>query len=123
MSDLTLHMTDETEAADARPIEVLLAAQAFGYAAIVKLCGEHDLASADELTHVLDPIAGDVLVDLSECAFIDSTVITILVRDHQTRTHDGQRLELYVPTQNATVSRTLAVSGLADLIPIRHLHP
>jgi anti-anti-sigma factor len=89
-----------------------------GFAAIVHLVGEHDLATSTSFRDALQQINGNVLVDLSECSFLDSSVIGVLVRDHQARTREGQRLELLLPPQS-TVARTLHISGVADLIPVR----
>ena len=51
-----------------------------GYAATVLLRNEHDLASSEGIASVLAPILGNVLVDLSECEFMDSTVISVLLK-------------------------------------------
>ena len=37
-----------------------------GFAAVVRVCGEHDIASSGELGALLEPLYGNVLVDLSE---------------------------------------------------------
>ena len=89
------------------------------FAALVRLSGEHDLATGAELRSALRLIDGNVLVDLSECSFIDSTTIGVVVADHQARSREGQRLELLVPPENTLVKRTLEVSGVAKLVPLR----
>jgi len=102
------------------PIEILFSPLApAGFAAIVVLCGEHDLASAVDLQDALDSIHGNAVVDLSACEFIDSTIIGVLVRDQLTRLREGHRLELLVPTENQSVSRTLEVSGIAEIVNVR----
>lgn len=88
------------------------------FAAVVRLCGEHDLATGDDLRTALAPVHGSVLVDLSECSFVDSTVIGVLVADHQSRIREGHRLELLVPAENTHVTRTLNVSGVGRLLPL-----
>jgi anti-anti-sigma factor len=94
-----------------------------GYSAVVKLCGEHDIATSVDLQQALAPICGNVLVDLSDCEFIDSTVITALIVDFQLRGRKGHRLELLVPPENRTISRTLAVSGADDLLRVHSARP
>lgn len=89
-----------------------------GFAAIVRLLGEHDMATSPSFREALQRIYGHVLVDLSECDFIDSSVIGVLFVDHQTRTKEGQRLELIAPREGA-VARTLQVAGVTTLITVR----
>jgi anti-anti-sigma factor len=88
------------------------------FAAVVRLCGEHDLATSAGVREALAPIQGSVLVDLSACAFLDSSVPTVLVLDACERAHAGQRIELLVPAANASVRRTLQVSGLTDVLVV-----
>jgi anti-anti-sigma factor len=102
------------------PVEVVLnPADAPTFAAAVRLCGEHDLATGPDIREALTPIHGDVLVDLSACEFIDSTVIGVLLADAYARKEQGHRLELLVPADNHTIHRTLHVSGVAKLLDIR----
>lgn len=89
-----------------------------GFAAIMHLVGEHDLATSASFRDALRRINGNVLVDLSECSFVDSSVIAVLFGDQQARAREGQRLELLVPP-GGTVARTLHVAGIAALIPVR----
>ena len=89
-----------------------------GYAATLELCGEHDLASADKIRGALALIDGSVLVDLSECQFIDSTVIGVLLEDRRERSARGQLLDLVVPPSNGRITRILGVAGLAPLLSI-----
>jgi anti-anti-sigma regulatory factor len=49
-----------------------------GYAAVLVLCGAHDMATADQIGAALAAVDGNVLIDLSECEFIDSSVIGVL---------------------------------------------
>ena len=88
------------------------------FAAVVKLRGEHDIATSEHLRGVLAPIAGNVLVDLSECEFVDSSVITALVLDSHERARERQRLELLVPSANATVLRTLELCGATGVLTV-----
>jgi anti-anti-sigma factor len=94
-----------------------------GYAAIVMLRGEHDLATSDELVAALAPIAGNMLVDLSACEFVDSTVIGALISKSAALGRDGYRLELFVPAANAIVTRVIDVVGLRTLITVHEELP
>jgi anti-anti-sigma factor len=123
MSDMTF--TSFTADSALRPsIEVQLdRAATSGYTAIVRLCGEHDLATAVDVQDKLDSIWGNVLVDLSECDFIDSTVISVLIRDSRARAREGHDLELLTPLENETITRTLEVAGLRDALVIHTCEP
>ncbi len=89
------------------------------FAAIVRLGGEHDLSTRDALHEALEPIYGDVLVDLSDAEFIDSSVIGVLLATADARRREGQRLELLVPARNARITRTLTVAGVTGLLAVR----
>ena len=91
-----------------------------GYAGIVSLTGEHDLATRDQIDEVLGAVFGNVLVDLSDCQFMDSTVIVLLIARAQGLEREGHRLELVVPPSNVQMMRVVDVVGLRDLVPV---HP
>jgi len=100
------------------PIE---AVERDGSAMVVRLRGELDLANVDRVREaLLETAAGDgidrLVLDLSKVAFVDSTVLGMLV---EVRRALGDRpLALVAP--GAEVVRALEVTGL-----IRHLavHP
>jgi anti-anti-sigma factor len=94
-------------------------ARAPAFVAAVRLRGEHDMATVPRILEALEPIDGSVLVDLSECSFIDSSAINAFVADARRRAREGHRLELLVPAENAMVGRTLQVSGLDVFLPVR----
>jgi anti-anti-sigma factor len=89
-------------------------------ASIVTLRGEHDLSSAARIAAALRQAGarGNVLVDLSQCDFMDSSVISALFRasgDLQTR---GGRLALVIPDDRHGAIRSLfELMSLARLIP------
>jgi hypothetical protein len=77
------------------------------YAAIVSFVGAHDVASANEIGDALASVDGDILVDLSDCTFIDSAVVAaVLVRARNLK-RDGYRLELVLPPGNSVLSRVV----------------
>jgi anti-anti-sigma factor len=88
--------------------------------AIVTLRGEHDLSTRAEISATLAR-AGDeagVLVDLSECSFIDSSVIGALVLAFQTLADQGRRFELVIPAEAAVIKRVAKVAGLTTFLTI-----
>jgi anti-anti-sigma factor len=94
-----------------------------GYAAVVSLHGEHDLATRDQLIDALAGIFGNVLVDLSDCPFIDSTVIVALIAQMQELEREGHRLDLVVPPGNASIARIVDVVGMRDLVIVHESIP
>lgn len=78
--------------------------------AIVSLFGEHDLSTEARLEHALESARGHrrhVLVDLSGCSFLDSTVIKRLLGTNVAlRAKDGH-LSLIVPKTSTHVARVL----------------
>jgi anti-anti-sigma factor len=87
--------------------------------AIVRLRGEHDLASASELETAIATVRGSILVDLSLCEFIDSSVLRVLFDKYAALRPSGHRVELIAPRANAAVSRILELSGLGEVFPLR----
>jgi anti-anti-sigma factor len=94
-----------------------------GYAALVTLRGEHDLTSSGELRATLDSIFGDVLVDLTRCDFMDSTVIAILLAKLHDLKREGRRLDLVAPSENAAIARVVDVVGMRELLTVREELP
>jgi anti-anti-sigma factor len=76
---------------------------------IVSLCGEHDLGTAPEIKSQLSAASAyrDVLVDLSRCAFIDSSVISALLRASNHLHARGGLLSLVIPAGQHTVVRNV----------------
>jgi anti-anti-sigma factor len=88
------------------------------FVAIVALRGEHDIATAPDVQVVLTPLKGDLLIDLTSCDFVDSSLISVLVGTHLNLQRDGHRLELLVGLDTA-VARTLEISGVSRVIAVR----
>ena len=94
---------------------------------VIAVRGELDLSTAPELEGPLDEAvaAGDalVLVDLSECEFIDSTGIALIVRAWQQldRGAEGEgegEGRVVICSYNDQVRRVLEITGLELSIPI-----
>ena len=85
------------------------------FAAVV----EHDLATREAVRVALASRCGNLLVDLSECSFIGSTVIGTIVEAAQRLARDGYRLELVLPPADSQVGKTLALVGIHELLHVR----
>lgn len=87
---------------------------------IVTLRGEHDLNTKPDLSEALARAGdhADVLVDLSECSFIDSTVIGALVLAFQAQSERGRRLELTISPGANTIQRVAKIAGLTTFLSI-----
>jgi anti-anti-sigma factor len=74
--------------------------------------GELDLAVADRLAEAIARCGEDqILIDLTDCEFIDSTGIAVIVRAHRARANDGGgRIVAHSPSHQ--VRRVLGVTGL-----------
>ena len=93
------------------------------FAAIVSLRGEHDLASAPEVSSAIAGIEGNVLVDLADCTFLDSTVIAVLFARSADLERAGRFLEVVVPRENVPITRTLELVRMRDVIVVHEVRP
>ncbi|MBA2282349.1 MAG: STAS domain-containing protein [Actinomycetota bacterium] len=84
--------------------------------AVVRVSGELDAGTAPVLAAELERVIGagatELLVDLGDVAFIDSTGLTTLI---SARTQVEGRGRLSVVAASAPVRRVFDVTGLADL--------
>ncbi len=64
-----------------------------------------------------------VLVDLSGCSFIDSTVIGAIALAHKALGDQGRQLELVIPPGQHAVRRIIELSGLAPFFTIHESLP
>lgn len=91
--------------------------------AVVDVTGEVDLATAPELAtavHEAIGVGGDVLVDFTDCGFLDSSGVAVLVHAHRTIAERGRALLVVSPP--ATVPArvlSLTLSGLVPFHPTR----
>jgi anti-anti-sigma factor len=91
-----------------------------GGATVVSLCGELDLANASTAEAALGACfedgRGEVIVDMRELEFIDSTGIALLVTTLG-RIDQGATVQ-FVPSAAPAVSRVLELTGLAERLPL-----
>jgi anti-anti-sigma factor len=88
--------------------------------AIVTVRGEHD---ADRKQALSDALAGaapqlNVIVDLTECTFVDSSVVGTLMAAGSELDGRGGTLALVIPPKAASVQRAAKLSGLADALAV-----
>jgi anti-sigma B factor antagonist len=90
---------------------------------VIAVRGELDLNTAPELeTPLKDALEGTppIVVNLSDCEFIDSTGVAILVRAWQqvseNGARDGSRFVICCP--NSQVARLLQITGVETSIPL-----
>jgi anti-sigma B factor antagonist len=94
-----------------------------GGATVVAVRGELDLGTAPELEGPLEQAVasqGPVLIDLSQCEFIDSTGIAMIVRAwQQLARNDGDSQRVAICSANEQVRRVLEITGVELSIPVR----
>ncbi|HVM66660.1 MAG TPA: STAS domain-containing protein [Acidimicrobiales bacterium] len=87
--------------------------------AVVKLSGEMDVANAGAVSACLSGLidaGADVVIDLSDLQFIDSTGLGVLVSVGGRARQGGQRVRLRAPGKN--VASTLSMTGLDRVFTI-----
>jgi anti-anti-sigma factor len=86
---------------------------------VVFLYGEHDYASRTAVESALDPLSGHIVVDLSWCAFLDSSIIAMLLAKHAALARDGAELEIVLPARHDHLSATFDQLGMRHLLHVR----
>jgi anti-sigma B factor antagonist len=88
--------------------------------AVVRMRGEHDLSTAPQIAHALERAAAhsDVVVDFSDCTFIDSSVIAALVKAALALHVRGEQLVTVIPAESKNVARVAAMVHLSEILPV-----
>jgi anti-anti-sigma factor len=89
--------------------------------AVVTLRREHDLSTHPQIVEALKRARGwpRVVVDLSECTFIDSTVIRALSVAHREMAERGDRLAVVLPANGSSiVNRAFDLMRLRDVLRV-----
>jgi anti-anti-sigma factor len=83
---------------------------------VVTMRGEHDLSTQPLLAQALALAAthSNVVIDLTECSFIDSTVINEFVRTSNKVNAQGEKVILVIPPEQRAVARIAAMTCLAQ---------
>jgi anti-sigma B factor antagonist len=91
--------------------------------AYVVLAGELDGATAPFLVRTLvevnETLEGDLVLDIKQLSFIDSTGLSVFVSQHKKLSAKGQRFVIYGPT--AMARRLFQITGLEDVLTIEPL--
>jgi anti-anti-sigma factor len=91
---------------------------------VVRVAGEVDMSHEEELRNELgSAVATDsrgVVVDLTECEFIDSTGVRALLLSRGAQQSEGDPERLAVAASTDQILRILSVMGVDRVIPI---HP
>ena len=84
--------------------------------------GEHDLSTQSALAEALQEAAShsSVLVDLTDCSFIDSSVIATLIGAARAIEERGDRCALAVPPEQRSVARIAEMTRLGEIVAV---HP
>jgi anti-sigma B factor antagonist len=89
-----------------------------GRARVISVAGELDLASSpafeEELARITASDAKQIVLDLRELEFMDSTGLSMLVKAQQLAEEAGQRFGLVKGSPQ--VQRLLALTGIEDLL-------
>jgi anti-anti-sigma factor len=89
--------------------------------AVVTMFGEHDISNEPVLAHALR-LAGapsaDAVIDLSECAFLDSRAITTLMTFAGELAKSGRRVAVALPPSQTIVDRVFALLRIRDVLSV-----
>jgi anti-anti-sigma factor len=81
------------------------------------LVGDFDIFLSGELESKINEFAssgGPLCIDLTDCTYVDSTILTVLVRAAKSY---GDRLEIVAPS-TGSVARILALTKLDTYLPL-----
>jgi len=88
---------------------------------VVGIRGELDLASGGRLKQEVDRVLWEaperLVFDLSDCGFIDTTGVSLMVRAQRGGAENGSRV-LVVARPGGDVRRTLELTGLAASVSV-----
>jgi anti-sigma B factor antagonist len=90
---------------------------------VVRVVGEVDIAHEEELRRELQRAASQgtkgIVVDLTECEFIDSSGIRALLLSRESQDHARGSEPLAVAASSEQILRILSVMGVDQVIPVR----
>jgi anti-anti-sigma factor len=84
---------------------------------VLHVFGEVDLTNVEELRGAIDRAAADglhVIVDLATCSYIDSTILSVLMRASETY---AGRFQIVVPA-GGIVRRIFTITSLIGQLPV-----
>ena len=90
---------------------------------MVRVVGELDISHEDEvraaLRSAVDADGAGIIVDLTECAFIDSSGVRALLLGYEAQREDNGDELLAVAADSEQILRILSVMGVDKVIPVR----
>jgi anti-sigma B factor antagonist len=90
---------------------------------IVHVSGELDISHEEELrTELSRGVAenhGGIVVDLTDCEFIDSSGVRALLLGREAQREDGSEGRLVIASGSTQIVRILSVMGVDEAIPVR----
>jgi anti-anti-sigma regulatory factor len=89
---------------------------------VIQLVGEHDYGSHAMVVAALEPVNGHLVVDLTACTFIDTSLIGAVIAKALSLGPEGYRLELVVPP-SAPFARTVDRLRVGMLLPVLEALP
>jgi anti-anti-sigma factor len=89
------------------------------YAAVVELFGEHDISTCWEVERAFAPLHGELLLDLTDCSFMDSTVLSVILQKARMLRVDGHGLEIR-SRPGSPVAYMLDIASIYDVVNVRN---
>jgi anti-anti-sigma factor len=85
---------------------------------VVRVAGELDLASVAELesAFAVSGVSGRLILDLSECTFLDSTAIHVILAEAGRRSEGNGGVAVVAP--DAGIRRPLEIAEVDRILPI-----
>jgi anti-sigma B factor antagonist len=86
---------------------------------VVHVTGEVDMSHEEELRGAVTADTRGIVVDLTECEFIDSSGVRALLLSREAQHTDDGTEHLAVAASSEQILRILSVMGIDRVIPIR----
>jgi len=114
-------MTRESDSSTTNAREFEVRTESVDGAVLVRVIGELDLSTHEQLRQPLMEAAGSgstVVIDLAECEFIDSSGIRALLLGHEALANDDGRKPLLIAAPQPQVMRVLEMTGVGEAFPV-----
>lgn len=100
-----------------KPLEIK--AHREGDSITIALSGEMDLSTVGKLDAAIrnaeDTVIGQIVVDMTDLSFVDSTGLSVLLSASRRNREDGDRLS-FVPSKHEAVTRLVALTGTSEML-------
>jgi hypothetical protein len=93
--------------------------------AVVTLVGDHDIETRGEILAAFRRVMahGQVLVDLTPCTSLDSSILRAITDEQERRARGGARVELVAPVYNDAVCSALHGDIASHLMAVHRSRP